>query len=237
VIVQLESIVAAVVTATWISKVFPDVTPSAVFSWTTQLATPVPPLAACAIAGPINVASPSWRAVPVNLNPEQKSAPVPTLLTPIDMELICDTPLGTTKLSPELANWLFMLWKEVVAESAASVRVTTIAIVYALTLIGPREARTGEPREKERTAAFAKNAPTRVLVIACLFDFADFDKVVKPELRSPAKNDFIAEPALVCSKRAKAAPVSITLIPKEREGFLLARARRLTILWRQGLPT
>ena len=38
--------VAAVVTAIWISKVFPDVTPSAVFSWTTQLATPVPPLAA-----------------------------------------------------------------------------------------------------------------------------------------------------------------------------------------------
>jgi hypothetical protein len=104
-------------------------------------------------------------------------------------------------------------------------------LYYALTLIGPREANTGEPREKERTAAFAKNAPTRVLVIACLFDFADFDKVVKPELRSPAKKDFIAEPALVCSKRAKAAPVSITFIPKEREGFLLARARRLTMLY------
>jgi len=124
-----------------------------------------------------------------------------------------------------------MLWKEVVAESAASVLVTTIAIVYALTLIGPREANTGEPREKERTAALAKNAPTKVLVIACLFDFADFDKVVKPVFRSPAKKDFIAEPALVCSKRAKAAPVSITFIPKEREGFLLARARRLTMLY------
>jgi len=45
------------------------------------------------------------------------------------MELICDTPLGTTKLSPELANWLFMLWKLVVALNAASVRVTTIAKV------------------------------------------------------------------------------------------------------------
>jgi hypothetical protein len=112
-----------------------------------------------------------------------------------------------------------------------------LPLFYALTLIGPREANTGEPREKERTAAFAKNAPTRVLVIACLFDFADFDKVVNPELRSPAKKDFIAEPALVCSKRAKAAPVSITLIPKEREGFLLARARRLTMLCRQGLAT
>jgi len=102
--VQLESIVAAVVTATWISKVLPDVTPSAVFSWTTQFATPVPPLAACAIAGPINVASPSWSAVPVNLNPEQKSAPVPTLLTPIDMEEICETPEGTTRESPDDAN-------------------------------------------------------------------------------------------------------------------------------------
>jgi len=119
----------------------------------------------------------------------------------------------------------------VVALNPASVRVTTIAIVYALTLIGPREAKIGLPREKERTAAFAKNAPIRVLVIACLFDFADFDKVVNPVLRSPAIKDFIAEPAEVCSKRAKAAPVSITLIPKEREGFLLARARRLTMLY------
>jgi hypothetical protein len=84
---------------------------------------------------------------------------------------------------------------------------------YALTFIGPREARTGEPRENDLTAAFARNAPIKVLVIACLFDFADFDKVVNPVLRSPAKNDFIAEPAEVCSKRAKAAPVSITLIP------------------------
>ena len=106
-----------------------------------------------------------------------------------------------------------MLWKEVVALSPASVLVTTIAIVYALTLIGPREAKTGDPRENDLTAAFAKNAPIRVLVIACLFDFADFDKVVNPVLRSPAINDFIAEPADVCSKRAKAAPVSITLIP------------------------
>jgi len=96
--------VAAVVKATWMSKVFPLVTPKAVFSCVTQLATPVPPDAACAIAGPIKVASPSWSAVPVNLNPEQKSAPVPTLLTPIDIELICDTPEGTTRESPEDAN-------------------------------------------------------------------------------------------------------------------------------------
>jgi len=128
-----------------------------------------------------------------------------------------------------------MLWKEVVAESAASVRVTTIAIVYALTLIGPRDARTGLPLENERTAALAKNAPTKTFVMACLFDLADFEMVVKPVLRSPAKNDFIAEPAFVCSKRAKAAPVSITFIPKEREGFLLARARRLTMTRLLGL--
>jgi len=103
------------------------------------------------------------------------------------------------------------------------------SVFYALTFIGPKDARTGEPREKERTAALARKAPTKVLVIACLFDLADFDKVDKPVLRSPARKDFIAEPAFVCSRSAKAAPVSITLIPKEREGFLLARVRRLTM--------
>jgi hypothetical protein len=99
-------------------------------------------------------------------------------------------------------------------------------LFYALTLIGPREASIGEPRENDFTAAFAKNAPIRVLVIACLFDFADFDKVVNPVLRSPAINDFIAEPAEVCSKRAKAAPVSITLIPN---CLVLLRGRALRL--------
>jgi hypothetical protein len=98
--------------------------------------------------------------------------------------------------------------------------------VIALTLIGPRDASIGEPRENDLTAAFAKNAPIRVLVIACLFDFADFDKVVNPVLRSPAIKDFIAEPAEVCSRRAKAAPVSITLIPNCRV-LLRGRALRL----------
>jgi len=102
-------------------------------------------------------------------------------------------------------------------------------VFYALTLIGPRDANTGEPREKERTAALAKNAPIRVLVIACLFFSAALDKVVNPSLRLPAMKDFTAEPALVCVKRAKAAPVSITFIPKLREGFLLARPRLRTI--------
>jgi hypothetical protein len=109
---------------------------------------------------------------------------------------------------------------------------------YALTFIGPREARTGEPRENDLTAAFARNAPIKVLVIACLFDFADFDKVVNPVLRSPAKNDFIAEPAEVCSKRAKAAPVSITLIPNCRGALLLEALRlRATILVKLRLAT
>ena len=98
------------------------------------------------------------------------------------------------------------------AERPASVLVTTIAI-YALTLIGPRDSRIGDPRENDFTAIFAKNAPTKVLVIAFLLDCADLDKVAKPVLISPANNDFAAEPALVCPKRAKAAPVSITLIP------------------------
>jgi len=99
----------------------------------------------------------------------------------------------------------------------------------ALTLIGPRLANTGEPREKERTAALAKNAPIKTFMMGCLFFSAALDKVVNPSLRLPARKDFAAEPALVCVKRAKAAPVSITLIPNWREGFLLARARRLTM--------
>lgn len=95
--------------------------------------------------------------------------------------------------------------------------------------MGPRLANTGDPLENERTAALAKNAPIKTLVIACLFDLADLDKVDKPVLISPAIKDFAAEPALVCSKRAKAAPVSITFIPKVREDFLRPRVRRLTI--------
>jgi len=102
--------------------------------------------------------------------------------------------------------------------------------------MGPKDAKTGEPREKERTAALAKNAPTKTLVIACLFDLADFEMIVKPVLRSPAKKDFIAEPAFVCSRSAKAAPVSITLIPNWREGFLLALPRRLTMPLLGELP-
>jgi hypothetical protein len=169
------------------------------------------------------------------LNPLHVSAPVPTVLIPIDIEDICDTPLGTTKLRPELANWLFMLWKLVVALNPASVLVTTIAILMLLlyqarTFIGPREAKIGDPRENDLTAALAKNAPIKVLVIACLFDFADFDKVVNPVLRSPAINDFIADPAEVCSKRAKAAPVSITLIPNWRGALRLLALRLRTML-------
>jgi len=102
--------------------------------------------------------------------------------------------------------------------------------------MGPKDAKTGEPREKERTAALAKNAPTKVLVIAFLLDCAAFEIVVKPVFRSPARKDFIAEPAFVCVKRAKAAPVSITLIPNWREGFLLALPRRLTMPLLGELP-
>ena len=101
---------------------------------------------------------------------------------------------------------------------------------YALTLIGPRDANIGEPRENDLTAAFAKNAPINVLVIAFLLDFAAFDKVVNPVLISPAIKDFIAEPAEVCSRRAKAAPVSITLIPNCRGALRLRTLRLRTIL-------
>jgi hypothetical protein len=68
---------------------------------------------------------------------------------------------------------------------------------YALTFIGPREARTGDPLEKDLTAAFATNAETKVLVINDLFFFVAFDIVVIPALRLPAKNELIAAPASV----------------------------------------
>jgi len=102
---------------------------------------------------------------------------------------------------------------------------------YALTFIGPREANTGDPRENDLTAAFARNAPMSVLVIACLFPFAAFDKVVKPVLRSPAIKDFIADPAEVCSNNARAAPVSITLIPNCLGALRLDALRRLATIY------
>ena len=123
-----------------------------------------------------------------------------------------------------------MLWKLVVALNPASVRVTTIAI-YALTLIGPREAKIGEPRENDLTAAFAKNAPIKVLVIACLFDFAALDNVSTPALRFPAIKDCIAGPASVCCNNARAAPVSITLIPNCLGALRLERLRRLATIY------
>jgi len=130
-----------------------------------------------------------------------------------------------------------MLWKLVVALNAASVRVTTIAIVYALTLIGPREARTGEPRDNVLTATLATMLPMSVFMIASLFFFAAFDKVVKPALRLPAKRDCTAVPASTCEIKASAVPVSITFIPNCLGALRLALPLRLTILWRQGLPT
>jgi len=95
--------------------------------------------------------------------------------------------------------------------------------------MGPKEARTGEPREKERTAAFATNAETSVLVINVLFFFAAVDNVNIPSFILPSKKDFIAVPAFVWSNNARAAPVSIMFIPKVRAGFLLALPRRLTM--------
>ena len=120
-----------------------------------------------------------------------------------------------------------MLWNEVVAESAASVRVTTIAIVYALTLIGPREANTGDPRDNVLTATLATMLPMSVFMIASLFFFAAFDKVFNPALRLPAKNDCIAEPAFTCVIKARAVPVSITFIPKVRGALLRLLLLRL----------
>jgi len=85
---------------------------------------------------------------------------------------------------------------------------------YALTLIGPRDARTGEPRDNVLTATLATMLPMSVFMIACLLDCADFDKTLNPALRLPAKNDCTAAPAFTCEIKASAVPVSITFIPK-----------------------
>ena len=98
-------------------------------------------------------------------------------------------------------------------------------------MIGPRDARIGDPLENDLTAIFAKNAPTKVLVIACLLDLADLDNVDNPVLISPAKKDFIDEPAFVCSRSARAAPVSITLIPNCLGALRLEAFLRLATMY------
>lgn len=103
---------------------------------------------------------------------------------------------------------------------------------YALTFIGPREARTGEPRDSVLTATLATILPIRVFMIACLLDVADFDKMLNPALRLPAKNDCTAAPAFTCEIKASAVPVSITFIPKVLGALrlLLLRLRTMPLL-------
>jgi len=96
--------------------------------------------------------------------------------------------------------------------------------------MGPKDAKTGDPLDNDLTATLATMLPMSVFMIASLFDFADFDMVVNPALRLPAKNDCTAEPAFTCEIKASAVPVSITFIPKVLGAFLLALARRLTML-------
>jgi len=103
-------------------------------------------------------------------------------------------------------------------------------VFYALTFIGPRDARTGEPRDNVLTAILAIMLPMSVFMITCLLDFAAFDKVLNPALRLPAKNDCAAAPAFTCEINARAVPVSITFIPKVLGALLrLLLLRRLTM--------
>jgi len=95
--------------------------------------------------------------------------------------------------------------------------------------MGPKDAKTGEPRDNVLTAILATMLPMSVFMIACLLDCADFDKTLNPALRLPAKNDWAATPAFVCVKRAKAVPVSITLIPKVLGALRLLLLRLLTM--------
>jgi len=80
--------------------------------------------------------------------------------------------------------------------------------------MGPKDAKTGDPRDNVLTATLATMLPMSVFMIACLLDCAAFDKVLNPALRLPAKNDCAAAPAFTCVIKARAVPVSITFIPK-----------------------
>jgi len=103
--------------------------------------------------------------------------------------------------------------------------------------MGPKDAKTGEPRDSVLTATLATILPIRVFMITCLLDFAAFDKVVKPALRLPAKNDCAAAPAFTCEIKARAVPVSITFIPKVLGALLrLLLPRRLTMPLLGELP-
>jgi hypothetical protein len=165
------------------------------------------------------------------LKPEHVSDSTASVLIPIDMEEICETFDGTTRLSPELANWFVMLWNDVVALKPALVLSTTIAMFYALTFIGPREANTGDPRDNVLTATFATILPMSVFMIACLFVLAAFDIVLNPALRLPPKNCCTAAPAFTCEIKASAVPVSITFIPKVLGALRLEALRLRTMRW------
>jgi len=100
---------------------------------------------------------------------------------------------------------------------------------YALTFIGPREAKTGDPLDNVLTATLATMLPMSVFMIASLFFFAAFDKVFNPALRLPAKRDCTAVPASTCEIKASAVPVSITFIPNCLGALRLALPLRLTM--------
>jgi hypothetical protein len=105
-----------------------------------------------------------------------------------------------------------------------------LLLSQARTLIGPREANTGEPRDNDLTATLATMLPMSVFMIASLFFFADFDIVVNPALRLPAKSDCTAEPASTCEIKASAVPVSITFIPNCLGALRLEALRLRTML-------
>jgi len=96
--------------------------------------------------------------------------------------------------------------------------------------MGPKDAKTGEPLDNDLTATLATMLPMSVFMIASLFDFADFDIVVNPALRLPAKNDCTAEPAFTCEIKASAVPVSITFIPNCLGALRLVALRLRTML-------
>jgi len=92
----------------------------------------------------------------------------------------------------------------------------------ALTFIGPKDARTGDPRDIALTATLATMLPMSVFMIACLLFLAAVDKTVIPLLNSELRKSCAATPAFVCVKSANPVPNSITLIPNCLGALLLA---------------
>ena len=95
---------------------------------------------------------------------------------------------------------------------------------------GPIAPRILEPPKLD-TTSLAANAPAPILTIWSLLDLNAEDRVFNPPLISPFKNDCAAEPALLASRNARPAPVSIRFTLKDLRLRDVLRAFLLTAMF------